>query len=58
VRGDEKNMFLFVMNFAPEVRRVDLGAPGWTDAVTGAAVAGRVEMPAYGVRVLRRAAGG
>jgi beta-galactosidase len=56
VRGDAKNTFRFVMNFAPEARRVDLGASGWTDAVTGAAAAGRLELPAYGVRVLRRAA--
>jgi beta-galactosidase len=56
-RADEKKIFLFVMNFASEIRRVDLGAPGWTDAVTGEAAAGRLELTAYGVRVLRKAAG-
>jgi beta-galactosidase len=57
VREDEKNTFLFVMNFAPEPRRVELGTAGWADALTGAAAAGRLELPAYGVRILRRAAG-
>lgn len=57
VRADGKNAFLFVMNFTPEAARAELGTGGWTDAVTGAAAAARVDLPAYGVRVLRRATG-
>jgi hypothetical protein len=54
IRGDEKNTFLFVMNFAPEARKVDLGTAGWTDAVTGEGVPARIELPGYGLNVLRR----
>jgi beta-galactosidase len=65
VRGDDRNTFLFVMNFAPDQRRVDLGDgaaplpgdPGWADAVTGEAAPARFTLPGYGVRVLRRPAG-
>ncbi len=54
VRSDEKTTFLFVMNFAPEGRRIDLGDDGWTDAVSGGSVPARIEMKGYGVKVLRR----
>jgi beta-galactosidase len=53
-RSDEKTTFLFVMNFAPDGRRVDVGSDGWTDAVSGEGVPARIEMPGYGVTVLRR----
>jgi beta-galactosidase len=56
IRGDEKNTFLFVMNFAAETRRVDLGTAGWTDAVSGEAAPTRIEMQGYGLKVLRRPA--
>jgi beta-galactosidase len=58
VRADGKNTFLFVLNFTPEERRVDLGDAGWTDGATKAAIAGRVELPGYGVRLLRKAVAG
>ena len=57
VRSDDKNTFLFVMNFAPEGRKVTIGGGGWVDAVSGEGAPARIEMPGYGVRVLRRKAG-
>jgi beta-galactosidase len=57
VRADDANTFLFVMNFATEAKKVDLGAPGWTDAVTGVSAPARLDLPAYGVEMLRRATG-
>ncbi len=52
-RGDDRNRFLFLLNFAKEVRTVNV-SDGWSDAFTGRPAPSRVELPIAGVAVLRR----
>jgi beta-galactosidase len=52
-RTDGKDDFLFVMNFQPAPRSVDLGKGG-VDLLTTREVSGLGELPAYGVMVIRR----
>ena len=52
VRVQDGRKFVFLMNFAGEAARVDLGAKNSTDAETGEAIGGGVLLPAYGARIL------
>ena len=56
-REDEANAFLFVMNFNAEPVSVDLGGSGYEDTLDGGSVSGVVELPTYGVKVLRASRG-
>ena len=51
-RTDGDKRFVFLMNFTPDERTVDLGAAKFTDVLTGKAASGRITLPPYGVRVL------
>ncbi len=53
VRSDGDQRFVFVMNFAPEKRRIDLGERQMTDLLTGETVSGVQEMEGFGVMVMR-----
>jgi beta-galactosidase len=57
IRRDEKNVFLFLMNFKPEQQQVDVEEGRWTDVVSGARAHRTVRLAPYGVTVLRRQAG-
>ena len=54
VRRDGDTEYVFVMNFNEESVTVDVGAADSTDLLTGQAVSGQLELPTYGVAVLRR----
>ena len=45
--------YTFVENFANESREVDLGSAPRTDLLSGSTLSGKVELPPYGVLVLR-----
>ncbi len=51
-RGDGSKRFLFVMNFNPAPVQVTLDAQPYGDLLTGEAVGGSLELPAYGLRIL------
>jgi beta-galactosidase len=53
IRRDEKNVFLFLMNFTPYHKRVHHGGNAWTDAQTGEPVRNSVPLVPFGVRILR-----
>ena len=53
VRSDGDQRFIFVMNFAPEKRQIDLGDRTLTDLFTGEEMSGVVAMEGFGVKVLR-----
>jgi beta-galactosidase len=55
VRQSESTEFVFLMNFAPDERMVDLDDATYTDALTGAACAGAITLEAYGLQILKRA---
>lgn len=52
-RGEGANRIIFAMNFNRAPAVVDLGGASYSDAETGAAVGGRLELPAFGCRLLR-----
>ena len=54
-RTDGQWDFIFLMNFAGEMRRItDLPELGMEDAIDGGHITGTLDLPPYGVRVLRR----
>ncbi len=54
VRGDGREQTIFLLNFQPTAQSVDLGTTGYVDVMTGTAVSGTVELPAYGLRILHQ----
>lgn len=56
VRTDGDHDYVFVLGFARTAHAIDLGPTPMTDALTGEAVSGPIELPPYGVRVLMRPA--
>ena len=52
-RTDGENEFIFLMNFNGEPARIEIGR-ACVDMLTGGSVPGEVELPAFGVSVLRR----
>jgi len=54
LREDGERAFVFVMNFTPEPKDVDLGPGAFADLVTGEALEGTVTLGGYGVRVVER----
>lgn len=57
LRTDGKNDFVFLLNFQPASRKVNLGRERVVDMLTGRAVQGTVTLPAYGSLVFRRSHG-
>jgi beta-galactosidase len=53
VRTDGASDFIFVLNFTPEPRTVDVGGK-MADVIDGGSVAGSVELPGYGLKILKR----
>ena len=54
MRTDGKQDFVFLLNFQPVTRKVNLGREAFTDMATGKNVKGSATLPAYGSLVLRR----
>jgi beta-galactosidase len=54
LRTDGKDEFVFLLNFQPASRKVNLGRNGAADMLTGKTVKGMVSLPAYGSLILRR----
>jgi beta-galactosidase len=54
VRRDERNLFLFLINFKPTDQRVSLGVGKWTDVLSGADSSPVIPLGPYGVAVLRK----
>ena len=54
VRMDEKNEFVFFMNFSSEEKTIDIKDLDLTDMVTGEKVTKEMEIEPYGVRIVRR----
>lgn len=54
LRRDDRNEFLFLINFKPEALRVRLGREEWVDAVSGERASRAIELGVYGSRILRR----
>ncbi len=53
LRTDGKDEFVFLLNFQPAARRVNVGREGLSDMLTGKIVNGTVTLPAYGTLILR-----
>lgn len=53
MRTDGKNDFIFLLNFQPGARKVNLGRREFSDMVSGKPVNGTVTLAAYGSLVLR-----
>ena len=53
MRTDGENDFIFLLNFQPGARKVNLGRRECSDMVSGQHVNGTVTLPAYGSLVLR-----
>ena len=54
VRMDEKNEFVFFMNFSSEEKIIDIKDLDLTDMVTGEKVTKEMEIEPYGVRIVIR----
>ncbi len=53
LRSDGVSDFVFLMNFAPAPRTLDVGAEAREDMLDGGWVSGAIELAPYGVRVLK-----
>ncbi len=58
LRTDGKDDFVFLLNFQPAPRKVNLARESVVDMLTGKTVKGTVALPGYGSCVLRRAHAG
>jgi beta-galactosidase len=54
LRTDGKDEFVFLLNFQPAARRVNVGRKVLSDMLTGKIVKGTVTLPGYGSLILRR----
>ena len=54
VRTDGERRYVFLMNFNPGERTVDLGAEEFEDMLNGEGVTGQVRLEGYGIKVLTR----
>lgn len=54
MRTDGKYDFVFLLNFQPAARKVNLNRESFTDMTSGQNIKGSVTLPAYGSLVLRR----
>ncbi len=54
IRTDSKQDFVFLLNFQPAPRKVNLGRETFTDMTSGENIKGSVTLPAYGSLVLCR----
>lgn len=53
VRRDEKNEFVFLMNFTDEIKVIDTNGINLTNMETGEKVKGKLELEAYGVKIVK-----
>jgi len=53
LREDGEKKFIFVMNFNPDSVKVELDGGKYENLLTGEKVSGRLDMPGYGVEVLK-----
>lgn len=53
-RSDGENDYIFIMNFSPEERNVDLPDESFTDVLNGNKVEGNITLSGYGIRILVR----
>jgi beta-galactosidase len=58
VRAGREGRYVFLLNFNPGERAVDLGPAPWRDLLSGARLSGTVALEGYGVRVLQAEAAG
>ncbi|MBY9079883.1 beta-galactosidase [Paenibacillus sp. HN-1] len=57
LRTDGEHEYVFLLNFSGRTGKVELGGEAFTDAESGEAVSGgTLELPLYGVRILKRPA--
>lgn len=56
LRTDGEHEYVFLLNFSGRTEKVELGGEAFTDAESGEAVSGSLELPLYGVRILKRPA--
>lgn len=54
MRTDGERVFVFILNFVPEERQVDLKDMRFRDMLTGKDVTGCISLPPYGVKILER----
>lgn len=54
MRTDGERVFVFILNFVPEERQVDLKGMRFKDMLTGESVTGCISLPAYGIKILER----
>ncbi|MFS8501063.1 MAG: beta-galactosidase [Caldicoprobacter sp.] len=54
MRTDGERVFVFILNFVPEERQVDLREMRFKDMITGEDVTGCIVLPPYGVKILER----
>ncbi len=54
MRTDGERVFVFILNFVPEERQVDLKDMRFKDMITGEDITGRISLPPYGVKILER----
>ncbi|MCM8900186.1 beta-galactosidase [Caldicoprobacter algeriensis] len=54
MRTDGERVFVFILNFVPEERQVDLKEMRFKDMITGEDITGRISLPPYGVKILER----
>ena len=54
MRTDGERVFIFILNFVPEERQVDLKDMRFKDMITDEDVTGRISLPPYGVKILER----
>jgi beta-galactosidase len=54
VRTDGDSDFVFIMNFAPHAQTVMLDDRRYIDMIADAPAFGALELPPYGIRILRR----
>lgn len=56
LRTDGEHDYVFLLNFSGQAEKVELGNEAFTDVEGGHEVSGTVELPLYGVRILKRPA--
>lgn len=54
IRKDERNDYIFLLNFSEEEKGVQLDQSAYLDVLTGKPVAGTVVLPKYGTAILKR----
>lgn len=53
LRSDGERNFVFILNFAPEERSVDLGSKEYLDMLTNEQLTGYITLKGYGIKILQ-----